>query len=68
MNELNSNIEEDKKNEDRSNDIIIDDEEEECIGCETGADRQVAHSASCTEGCNSARRIWQTAFASFDSH
>ena len=65
MSDLNSNIEEDKKNEYRSNDnIIIDDEEEECIGCETGADRQVAHSASCTEGCNSARRIWQTAFAS----
>ena len=68
MNELNSNIEEDKKDEDHFNDIIIDDEEEECIGCETGADRQVAHSASCTEGCNSARRIWQTVFASFDSH
>ena len=64
MSELNSNIEEYKKNEDRSNDIIIDDEEEECIGCETGADRQAAHTAACTEGCNSARRVWQTAFAS----
>jgi len=49
MSELNSNIEEDKKNEDRINDIIInnEEEEEECIGCDTGADHPDAHTAAC---------------------
>ena len=47
MNELNSNIEEDKKVEDHSNEVIIDDGEVECIGCETGIDNPRAHTAVC---------------------